>query len=264
MLNENSWGQCSEQCPVDCRVSVDDPDFADRLCMFPFKYEGTEYNACTSKDDESKRFWCAAEVNKMTREMPTNKSWGECNIYCPIHYPENCEVDADDLEFSGWSCQFPFAYGEKVFNECINFGNDISFWCPVLNANGTNTTWAICNEYCPKEIFKIDNFQTWFTPFIVIVSVISLIILTVLSLILSGKNFKGRKNSEETTSFKLTSFKLTSIKLFALDRSRTNSDLADLPKLDLETITMGNLIGTVLEYMSEYREFNLKNIPLLF
>ena len=40
-------------------------------CMFPFSYDGEQYNSCTDMD--SSRLWCAT-----TRDYDADQKWGHC------------------------------------------------------------------------------------------------------------------------------------------------------------------------------------------
>ena len=53
-------------------------------CIFPFKYEGTEYNGCTNADSDDGKKWCSTGVNRRGNHIIGRGMWGHCNKNCPI------------------------------------------------------------------------------------------------------------------------------------------------------------------------------------
>ena len=53
-------------------------------CVFPFKYEGETYNACTQIGDSEGKFWCATSVtDRVTKDGGYGMGWGYCTELCP-------------------------------------------------------------------------------------------------------------------------------------------------------------------------------------
>ena len=80
-LNETlvNWGICtSRNCPMQCGVQLDS-EYPGWPCIFPFRYDGFEFNQCTRYS--SSYYWCAVEVNEPTKEAT---KWGACNKYCKL------------------------------------------------------------------------------------------------------------------------------------------------------------------------------------
>ena len=57
------------------------------LCVFPFKFKGVMYTACTNV--EADYYWCSTQVDG--NGTHTRGNWGKCNNECPNGkdiYPE--------------------------------------------------------------------------------------------------------------------------------------------------------------------------------
>ena len=48
-----------------------------RPCIFPFKYAGAEYSACTARDSDTGQPWCATEVRSSVscHELTFSTRW---------------------------------------------------------------------------------------------------------------------------------------------------------------------------------------------
>lgn len=73
-------------------------------CVFPFKYRGLEYNACTDVGSENEAVWCATEVDN-NGEVIKN-TWQDCDEGCPG---------------TGFECNEGFLF--NVDGTCINGTN---------------------------------------------------------------------------------------------------------------------------------------------
>eukprot|EP00092_Neocalanus_flemingeri_P094712 GFUD01120447.1.p2 GENE.GFUD01120447.1~~GFUD01120447.1.p2 ORF type:complete len:129 (-),score=7.51 GFUD01120447.1:36-422(-) len=74
-------------------------------CIFPFKYDGITYNACTNRYE-----WCATEEDR---------DWGDCADGCSGIV--GCKT--------GWvKCIFPFKYGGIPYDKCTTEDSDLP-WC---------------------------------------------------------------------------------------------------------------------------------------
>ena len=53
-------------------------------CVFPFRYDGIDYNECTSVDAASPvNVWCATEVAREFNNTVIDGRWGDCSENCP-------------------------------------------------------------------------------------------------------------------------------------------------------------------------------------
>ena len=62
-------------------------------CIFPFNYEGTTYDKCTSDDNDQP--WCAYEVDSSGTLI--EDEWGNCDAACtcPLGWRgENCDIES--------------------------------------------------------------------------------------------------------------------------------------------------------------------------
>jgi len=50
-------------------------------CIFPFKYEGSTYNTCTTAASENGVAWCATEVDE--EGVVVSNTWQDCEEGCP-------------------------------------------------------------------------------------------------------------------------------------------------------------------------------------
>ena len=52
--------------------------------MFPFRYDGVDYNECTSVDAANPgNVWCATEVAREFNNTVIDGRWGDCAESCP-------------------------------------------------------------------------------------------------------------------------------------------------------------------------------------
>ena len=64
-------------------------------CVFPFTYQGVEYNGCLN--DEDRGFWCPFETPFVETESAKNWNYGLCDVEgCPEHQ------DVVESEFSSF------------------------------------------------------------------------------------------------------------------------------------------------------------------
>ena len=62
----------------DTCVAVNGPQ-QNSPCIFPFKYKGKDYEACT--DFEHTQYWCSTKVD--TNGNHIDGQWGDCGVLCP-------------------------------------------------------------------------------------------------------------------------------------------------------------------------------------
>ena len=52
--------------------------------MFPFRYDGVDYNKCTSVDAANPgNVWCATDVDPEYNNTVIDGRWGDCAESCP-------------------------------------------------------------------------------------------------------------------------------------------------------------------------------------
>jgi len=72
-----------------------------RICRFPFKFDGVMYDTCTDAKDPDGEFWCSTRVNRRTREHIGGKGhWGYCKPGCenkpkPKETPQQLDFPED-------------------------------------------------------------------------------------------------------------------------------------------------------------------------
>eukprot|EP00095_Tigriopus_kingsejongensis_P002458 maker-scaffold1402_size43054-snap-gene-0.8 protein:Tk02458 transcript:maker-scaffold1402_size43054-snap-gene-0.8-mRNA-1 annotation:"hemolymph proteinase 5" len=62
---------------------------ANRLCVFPFIYDGTNFNECTNRDDPDSKPWCSTLVDALGNHIPGN--WGHCSCSSKVTTLETCD-----------------------------------------------------------------------------------------------------------------------------------------------------------------------------
>ena len=69
---------------LGCKTTIGaDPN---TLCIFPFRYKGKTYDACTWKDADqtNNQAWCSTKVDNLGNHV--RGKWGDCGQGCP--FPE--------------------------------------------------------------------------------------------------------------------------------------------------------------------------------
>merc|ERR1712154_407972 len=129
------------------------------LCVFPFRHQGEEHQACTFSGSELP--WCATSIHS-NGTLVLNK-WGECRL----HSSSTCRVEAaekrcltDSGPRPGIPCIFPFSYSGKVYNQCAEWvhggENEGKFWCSTkvdnfdrhINGQGQ---YGFCSPTCFEQ-----------------------------------------------------------------------------------------------------------------
>lgn len=49
-------------------------------CVFPFKYKGLTFHACTKAFDFQRKLWCSVKVNDDGEHSEGDGNWGHCDI----------------------------------------------------------------------------------------------------------------------------------------------------------------------------------------
>merc|ERR1712002_74428 len=90
-------------------------------CIFPFTYEGKEYNYCTFANSEDGEPWCATQVNGLGRFSGyQNCDRSLCNILPePPIVGGGCRtIDGPD---AGNACVFPFTHNGVTYDDCASY-----------------------------------------------------------------------------------------------------------------------------------------------
>ena len=127
-------------------------------CVFPFKFRGHEYNACTTVADPDDKPWCAVEVDE--KGNSEWKKWGHCHPSCSTYdnpemttkKPNSMTIDEDGLSYK---------FGQPL----MNIREDIT--CSThtvvdiierLNAHTDTSGWSTCHVKMP--CLRVSSCQT--------------------------------------------------------------------------------------------------------
>ena len=67
---------------LGCKTTIGaDPN---TLCIFPFRYKGKTYDACTWKDADqtNNQAWCSTKVDRFGKHVQEQGNWGNCGQGC--------------------------------------------------------------------------------------------------------------------------------------------------------------------------------------
>ncbi|XP_064632120.1 uncharacterized protein LOC135490691 isoform X2 [Lineus longissimus] len=99
-------------------------------CVFPFIYDGYEYDDCTTYGDDHSRPWCSTTGN-----FDNDGKKGFCK-------PKKEPV----LTTGGEPCVFPFSYGGALYYECIP-KTWSGAWCATTYDYDNDDIWDYCDGY---------------------------------------------------------------------------------------------------------------------
>ena len=63
---------------------------ANKPCMFPFRFNGVNYNTCTLDSAEENKPWCSTRVDGNNNHVPGGGHYGNCGPKCPL--PDICNT----------------------------------------------------------------------------------------------------------------------------------------------------------------------------
>ncbi|TRY74047.1 hypothetical protein TCAL_13217 [Tigriopus californicus] len=72
-------GVCNEG--LFCHRECDCKTVEDQHCVFPFKFKGQVFDACTDFESTNDKLWCATEVNDLDEVI--EGQWADCKEGCP-------------------------------------------------------------------------------------------------------------------------------------------------------------------------------------
>ncbi|XP_049672998.1 matrix metalloproteinase-9 [Accipiter gentilis] len=102
-------------------------------CVFPFIFEGTSYDACTTDGRSDGYRWCATTAN-----FDQDKKYG----FCP-----NRDTAVIGGNSQGDPCVFPFTFLGQSYSTCTSQGRqDSKLWCATTSNYDTDKKWGFCPD----------------------------------------------------------------------------------------------------------------------
>uniref|UniRef100_A0A3P9PGX6 Matrix metalloproteinase-9 n=1 Tax=Poecilia reticulata TaxID=8081 RepID=A0A3P9PGX6_POERE len=102
-------------------------------CHFPFVYQGTVYNSCTSQGRGDVKLWCATTDN-----YDRDQRWG----FCPTRDTAVTMTSPD-----GDPCHFPFVFRGMAYDKCTTDGRtDGRYWCATTLNYDRDQRWGFCTD----------------------------------------------------------------------------------------------------------------------
>jgi hypothetical protein len=148
VLSHGQWGYC--ECEKK-EVSTCGGTANGEACVFPFTYEGVEYDDCTMVEHDQP--WCLTRPGL----FDGHDKWGNC--YCWSHLTIGQRTCGGTAH--GASCVFPFTYKGVEYHACTSVDHD-QRWCKTRSWQ--NYTWGNCDcpmssatEYVPETCDDIDG-----------------------------------------------------------------------------------------------------------
>ncbi|XP_021272677.1 matrix metalloproteinase-9 [Numida meleagris] len=102
-------------------------------CVFPFIFEGTSYDTCTTDGRSDGYRWCATTAN-----FDQDKKYG----FCP-----NRDTAVIGGNSQGDPCVFPFTFLGQSYSACTSQGRqDGKLWCATTSNYDTDKKWGFCPD----------------------------------------------------------------------------------------------------------------------
>ncbi|XP_068006496.1 matrix metalloproteinase-9 [Melanerpes formicivorus] len=102
-------------------------------CVFPFVFDGTSYDACTTDGRSDGYRWCATTAN-----FDQDKKYG----FCP-----NRDTAVVGGNSQGDPCVFPFTFLGQSYSTCTSQGRqDGKLWCATTSNYDTDKKWGFCPD----------------------------------------------------------------------------------------------------------------------
>ncbi|CAH2324758.1 72 kDa type IV collagenase [Pelobates cultripes] len=102
-------------------------------CKFPFKFQGTSYDSCTTEGRTDGYRWCAT-----TEDYDKDKTYGFC--------PETA-LSTVGGNSEGSPCVFPFTFLGNKYNSCTTSGrSDGKLWCATSSNYDDDRKWGFCPD----------------------------------------------------------------------------------------------------------------------
>ena len=117
-----------------------------KSCIFPFKYDSTTFNRCTTKDSGNGQPWCATKVDREDNYQVIDNEWGECVDGCP------------GTGYKGGSCYK--SYICIMLRSCM--------WWKILQSDRRSLHWSIysglCSQWTRSTCSSLDESHRRFVP----------------------------------------------------------------------------------------------------
>ncbi|KAG7520331.1 matrix metalloproteinase-9 [Solea senegalensis] len=102
-------------------------------CVFPFVFQGEEYDSCTTEGRSDGYRWCAT-----TKNFDNDKTYGFCPTRETAVFGGNSE---------GEPCHFPFVFLGKTYDSCTSEGRgDGKLWCSTTSSYDEDNKWGFCPD----------------------------------------------------------------------------------------------------------------------
>uniref|UniRef100_A0A8B9EME4 Matrix metallopeptidase 9 n=1 Tax=Anser cygnoides TaxID=8845 RepID=A0A8B9EME4_ANSCY len=102
-------------------------------CVFPFIFDGTSYDTCTTDGRSDGYRWCATTAN-----FDQDKKYG----FCP-----NRDTAVIGGNSQGDPCVFPFTFLGQSYSACTSQGRqDGKLWCATTSNYDTDKKWGFCPD----------------------------------------------------------------------------------------------------------------------
>ncbi|XP_023795561.1 matrix metalloproteinase-9 [Cyanistes caeruleus] len=102
-------------------------------CVFPFVFDGTSYDTCTTDGRSDGYRWCAT-----TSSFDQDKKYG----FCP-----NRDTAVIGGNSQGDPCVFPFTFLGQSYSACTSQGRqDGKLWCATTSNYDTDKKWGFCPD----------------------------------------------------------------------------------------------------------------------
>ncbi|XP_063801353.1 72 kDa type IV collagenase [Pseudophryne corroboree] len=102
-------------------------------CKFPFKFQGSSYDSCTTEGRTDGYRWCAT-----TDDYDQDKTYG----FCPETALSTVGGNAE-----GSPCVFPFTFLGNKYNSCTSSGrSDGKLWCASSSSYDDDRKWGFCPD----------------------------------------------------------------------------------------------------------------------
>ncbi|NXJ89679.1 MMP9 protein, partial [Corythaixoides concolor] len=102
-------------------------------CVFPFIFDGTSYDSCTTDGRSDGYRWCATTAN-----FDQDKKYG----FCP-----NRDTAVIGGNSQGDPCVFPFTFLGQSYSACTSQGRqDGKLWCATTSNYDTDKKWGFCPD----------------------------------------------------------------------------------------------------------------------
>ena len=102
-------------------ITEDGPTTGGKACIFPFVFDGVEYDGCPPYPADASETWCSTEVDSYGNHVAGEGEFGYCSEDCPKYTEETDDVDCNECvnEFSesgGCECLWQFLLDHSACN----------------------------------------------------------------------------------------------------------------------------------------------------